>query len=88
MALWRWQFAMVADAATARTNDSLVSMEMNFGFELIPQFVVFRSLHATTKQLNLLDSGKSGNGVAAETMWTAVASTVAQTHQSQRSSVL
>lgn len=45
-------------AAPARPDDGLVAMEVDLGFQLIPQLVVRGPLHVAAEQLNLLHSLK------------------------------
>ena len=56
MSLWCGQLTVVTDTATARPHNSLVSVKMNLGLELVPQLVMLRTLHPTTQQLDLLYS--------------------------------
>ena len=47
---------LVADATATRSDDSLVAMEVDLGFELAPQFAVLRPLHVAIQKLYLLNS--------------------------------
>jgi len=56
MRLWCWQLAVVADSSSARPHHRLMSMQMDLSLQLVPQLVMLWALHATTQQLDLLDS--------------------------------
>lgn len=48
-------------AASTRSDDGLVAMEVYLCFQLIPQLVVRRPLHVAAEELNLLHSAKRTN---------------------------
>lgn len=43
-------------ATPARSDDSLVAVQVNLCLQLVPQLVVGRAFHVPTEQLDLLDS--------------------------------
>ena len=60
---WRWSrgFHVRIFAASAGPNNSFVSMEMYFSFNLVPKLVMLAPSHVTTKQLDLLYSESDSN---------------------------
>lgn len=44
-------------AASTRSDDGLMAMEVDLCFQLVPQLVVGGAFHVTTEELNLLHSG-------------------------------
>ena len=49
MSLRHGQLPMPTRATAASANDRLVPVQVYLGFELAPQFVVFRALHVTAQ---------------------------------------
>ena len=59
MSRWYWVTSALDVGRSAATcpDDGLVAMQVDLRLQLVPQFVVFRTFHVPSQQLDLLDSG-------------------------------
>jgi len=61
MSWWYGQACVARCASPARTDDGLVTVQVDLGLELVPELVVLGSLHVPPQELDLLDPAHPWN---------------------------